>query len=96
MRRQSDYKPPRSLSHWLIGRPLMTADAPHQTIVHTQRRSTRAVAEAIRALQGYQTVGRRLPGAHAAQGVLDLVAGLPPRAEILAQVEANRKRYGIE
>src|SRR5690242_15640845 len=32
MRRQSDYKPPRSLSHWLIGRPLMTADAPHQTI----------------------------------------------------------------
>jgi amino acid transporter len=32
MRRQSEYKPPRSLSHWLIGRPLMTADAPHQTI----------------------------------------------------------------
>jgi len=32
MPRQSDYKPPRSLSHWLIGRPLMTADAPHQTI----------------------------------------------------------------
>jgi amino acid transporter len=32
MRRQSDYKPPRSLSHWLIGRPLTTADAPHQTI----------------------------------------------------------------
>ena len=32
MRRESDYKPPRSLSHWLIGRPLMTADAPHQTI----------------------------------------------------------------
>jgi amino acid transporter len=32
MRRQSDYKPPRSLSHWLTGRPLMTADAPHQTI----------------------------------------------------------------
>ena len=32
MRRQSDYKPPRSLSHWLIGQPLMTADAPHQTI----------------------------------------------------------------
>jgi amino acid transporter len=30
--RQSDYKPPRSLSHWLIGRPLSTADAPHQTI----------------------------------------------------------------
>jgi amino acid transporter len=24
--------PPRSLSHWLIGRPLQTADAPHQTI----------------------------------------------------------------
>ncbi|GAB4449589.1 MAG: APC family permease [Anaerolineales bacterium] len=32
MRRQSGYKPPRSLSHWLIGRPLSTADAPHQTI----------------------------------------------------------------
>ena len=32
MRRQSDYQPPRSLTHWLIGRPLMTADAPHQTI----------------------------------------------------------------
>src|SRR5829696_4057091 len=32
MRRQSDYKPPRSFSHWLIGRPLSTADAPHQTI----------------------------------------------------------------
>jgi amino acid transporter len=32
MRRQSDYTPPRSLSHWLIGRPLSTADAPHQTI----------------------------------------------------------------
>src|ERR1051325_11539634 len=32
MPRQIDYKPPRSLSHWLIGRPLMTADAPHETI----------------------------------------------------------------
>jgi amino acid transporter len=32
MRRQSEYKPPRSLSHWFIGRPLQTADAPHQTI----------------------------------------------------------------
>lgn len=32
MRRESDYKPPRNLSHWLIGRPLSTADAPHQTI----------------------------------------------------------------
>jgi amino acid transporter len=32
MRRQSDYTPPRSLSHWLIGHPLSTADAPHQTI----------------------------------------------------------------
>ena len=32
MRRKSDYTPPRSLSHWLIGRPLSTADAPHQTI----------------------------------------------------------------
>jgi amino acid transporter len=32
MQRQSDYKPPRSLSHWLIGRPLQTADAPEQTI----------------------------------------------------------------
>lgn len=32
MRRTSDYTPPRSVSHWLIGRPLVTADAPHQTI----------------------------------------------------------------
>ena len=32
MRRSSDYKPPRSFSHWLIGHPLQTADAPHQTI----------------------------------------------------------------
>ncbi|HEU0297308.1 MAG TPA: APC family permease [Anaerolineales bacterium] len=32
MRRESEYQPPRSLRHWLIGRPLSTADAPHQTI----------------------------------------------------------------
>src|SRR6188474_3457183 len=32
MRRESDYTPPRSLSHWFIGRPLSTADAEHQTI----------------------------------------------------------------
>jgi amino acid transporter len=32
MRQTSDYTPPRALSHWLIGRPLQTADAPHQTI----------------------------------------------------------------
>ncbi len=31
-RRTSDYRPPRSFSNWLIGRPLQTADAPHQTI----------------------------------------------------------------
>jgi amino acid transporter len=30
--RATDYTPPRALSHWLIGRPLQTADAPHQTI----------------------------------------------------------------
>ncbi len=30
--RSTDYTPPRSLSHWFIGRPLQTADAPHQTI----------------------------------------------------------------
>src|SRR6266496_4741975 len=30
--RTTDYKPPRSLSHWFIGRPLQTADAPHPTI----------------------------------------------------------------
>jgi amino acid transporter len=30
--RAADYKPPRSLQSWLIGRPLSTADAPHQTI----------------------------------------------------------------
>ena len=27
----TDYKPPRTLRSWLIGRPLSTADAPHQT-----------------------------------------------------------------
>ena len=32
MRRSSDYMPPRSFGSWLIGRPLQTADAPHQTI----------------------------------------------------------------
>ena len=32
MQRQSDYRPPRSLSHWFIGRPLPTADAAHETI----------------------------------------------------------------
>jgi amino acid transporter len=29
---ESDYVPPRSWRTWLIGRPLQTADAPHQTI----------------------------------------------------------------
>src|SRR5512146_3026301 len=35
IRRTSDYTPPRSFSHWLFGRPLQTADAPHQTIGNT-------------------------------------------------------------
>ncbi len=30
--RTADYQPPRSWCTWLIGRPLPTADAPHQTI----------------------------------------------------------------
>jgi amino acid transporter len=30
--RTTNYKPPRNLSSWLIGRPLSTADAPHETI----------------------------------------------------------------
>src|SRR5512140_2880459 len=30
--RTSGYLPPRSFRSWLIGRPLQTADAPHQTI----------------------------------------------------------------
>ena len=30
--RDSDYQPTRTLSSWFIGRPLSTADAPHQTI----------------------------------------------------------------
>ncbi|HVN16195.1 MAG TPA: APC family permease [Anaerolineales bacterium] len=32
MRRTTKYIPPRSWTHWLIGHPLQTADAPHQTI----------------------------------------------------------------
>ncbi len=32
LRRSAEYKPPRSWRTWLIGRPLSTADAPHQTI----------------------------------------------------------------
>jgi len=32
LHREAGYTPPRSLSHWLIGRPLSTADAPHETI----------------------------------------------------------------
>lgn len=32
VRRQSDYQPQPTLQTWLIGRPLPTADAPHQTI----------------------------------------------------------------
>lgn len=30
--RTADYEPPRTLRTWFIGRPLSTADAPHQTI----------------------------------------------------------------
>src|SRR6266536_3279294 len=30
--RTTETKPPRTIGHFLIGRPLMTADAPHQTI----------------------------------------------------------------
>lgn len=32
LRRDANYIPPRSWRTWLIGRPLQTADAPHQTI----------------------------------------------------------------
>ena len=32
MHRTADYQPPRSWRTWLFGRPLPTADAPHQTI----------------------------------------------------------------
>ncbi len=32
IRRATEYRPPRSWRTWLIGRPLQTADAPHQTI----------------------------------------------------------------
>jgi len=32
LRRTTDYKPPASWRTWLIGRPLQTADAPHETI----------------------------------------------------------------
>jgi hypothetical protein len=30
--RAADYKPSRTWQSWFIGRPLSTADAPHQTI----------------------------------------------------------------
>ncbi len=30
--RTTESKPPRNISHFFIGRPLQTADAPHQTI----------------------------------------------------------------
>src|SRR5512145_2120434 len=30
--RKTEIKPSRNISHYLIGRPLQTADAPHQTI----------------------------------------------------------------
>ncbi|MBI2758720.1 MAG: APC family permease [Chloroflexi bacterium] len=30
--RTTEYAPPKNIGHWLIGRPLQTADAPHQTI----------------------------------------------------------------
>ncbi|HXQ37398.1 MAG TPA: permease, partial [Anaerolineales bacterium] len=30
--RATDYRPPRTLRSWLIGHPLSTADAAHQTI----------------------------------------------------------------
>lgn len=30
--RESDFKPPRTVTSWFIGHPLSTADAPHQTI----------------------------------------------------------------
>lgn len=32
LRRTTQYQPPRSWRTWLIGRPLSTADAPHQTV----------------------------------------------------------------
>ena len=32
LQRKTEYQPPRSWRTWLIGRPLQTADAPHQTI----------------------------------------------------------------
>ncbi len=32
IKQNTEYTPPKSLQTWLIGRPLQTADAPHQTI----------------------------------------------------------------
>ena len=32
IKQNADYNPPKSWRTWLIGRPLSTADAPHQTI----------------------------------------------------------------
>src|SRR5574339_147836 len=62
MQRQSGYTPPRSLSHWLIGRPLMTADAPHQTI-------GKAVGLAVFASDALSST------AYATQEILGVIAG---------------------
>ena len=35
IQRTADYKPPRTLRSWFIGRPLSTADAAHETIGKT-------------------------------------------------------------
>jgi amino acid transporter len=67
MRRESEYTPPRSLSHWLIGRPLMTADAPHQTI-------GKAVGLAVFASDALSST------AYATQEILGVLSVLGPRA----------------
>ncbi len=63
IRRKSDYTPPPSLSGWLVGRPLQTADAPHQTIGKT-------IGLAVFAADALSSTG------YATQEVLGIVAAV--------------------
>src|SRR5689334_6835232 len=65
--RATDHKPPRTLRSWLIGHPLQTADAPHQTI-------GRAVGLAVFASDALSST------AYATQEILGVLIVLGPAA----------------